>query len=596
MKRTKGAGIAAAGVAAAIAVSGFTGQTAFADEATPTPSTNPSTTQDQTGTDSTTQTVAQDQTIQEAEQTYSDAKDAAEQAAADAGGVTADTVAAADQAKIDADAANEAAQQAKTEADAKASEADAALSDAKDTQSAAASELADAQQKQADAQQAVEDAQAAVEQAQADLDAARNAQSDDAIKATQQYKDLQEAKAALAKAQADKASADQAVTDAETAADAANEALAKANQAVAAAQEKADAAATAANKDAAAQQAAQEELAKAKSILADAQQAAQDAQKTVEEKTAAKAQADKEAQEAAKALSDAEAALTDAQADLANKQTAAQEAQTALTAAQGDLKKAQDELAAVANTQHSTREFFESNGSTSAVSEIDTPGERNPQSGNTFTDKTVRDTTSEAFKQDATNLEYLDEAITIIENTNKLRRELGLPELKINDKLMAEAEINVNWSSTIMDHAYQEDGMENLAWNYGTEPLGEAYNSYFKRPTGWYYEEKATFDELAKNNTALSAALSKDGVDSFVDWAIRMQDLLGDNYGSVGHYVTFMNPFSLYTGAAFAPHANLDGHIYNDTENEFSSTRRPRAPIATPPLSTARFFKPLRTT
>ena|GEM_PF-5319772 len=229
----------------------------------------------------------------------------------------------------------------------------------------------------------------------------------------------------------------------------------------------------------------------------------------------------------------------------------------------------------MANTQHSTREFFESNGSTSAVSEIDTPGERNPQSGNTFTDKTVRDTTSEAFKQDATNLEYLDEAITIIENTNKLRRELGLPELKINDKLMAEAEINVNWSSTIMDHAYQEDGMENLAWNYGTEPLGEAYNSYFKRPTGWYYEEKATFDELAKNNTALSAALSKDGVDSFVDWAIRMQDLLGDNYGSVGHYVTFMNPFSLYTGAAFAPHANLDGHIYNDTENEIFFDKAP---------------------
>lgn len=166
MKRTKGAGIAAAGVAAAIAVSGFTGQTAFADEATPTPSTNPSTTQDQTGTDSTTQTVAQDQTIQEAEQTYSDAKDAAEQAAD-----------AADQAQADKDAADKAledATAASSQADADAKDkADAASQAAKDEQ--AAKDATDAAAQNAtDKAKALADAKQAQAEALADLAMARD--------------------------------------------------------------------------------------------------------------------------------------------------------------------------------------------------------------------------------------------------------------------------------------------------------------------------------------------------------------------------------------------------------------------------------------
>ena len=93
---------------------------------------------------------------------------------------------------------------------------------------------------------------------------------------------------------------------------------------------------------------------------------------------------------------------------------------------------------------------------------------------------------------DATNLENMQASITYMKECNEIRKQEGLPELKVSAWLMAVAQVNANHAKFNIGHAGVYITGENLAWGYG-----EA-NTDASPYRGWYDEEKAEY--LAGNH------------------------------------------------------------------------------------------------
>lgn len=93
---------------------------------------------------------------------------------------------------------------------------------------------------------------------------------------------------------------------------------------------------------------------------------------------------------------------------------------------------------------------------------------------------------------DATNLENMQASIAYMKECNEIRKQEGLPELKVSAWLMAVAQVNANHAKFNIGHAGVYITGENLAWGYG-----EA-NTDASPYRGWYDEEKAEY--LAGNN------------------------------------------------------------------------------------------------
>ena len=93
---------------------------------------------------------------------------------------------------------------------------------------------------------------------------------------------------------------------------------------------------------------------------------------------------------------------------------------------------------------------------------------------------------------DATNLENMQASIAYMKECNEIRKQEGLPELKVSAWLMAVAQVNANHAKFNIGHAGVYITGENLAWGYG-----EA-NTDASPYRGWYDEEKAEY--LAGNH------------------------------------------------------------------------------------------------
>ena len=93
---------------------------------------------------------------------------------------------------------------------------------------------------------------------------------------------------------------------------------------------------------------------------------------------------------------------------------------------------------------------------------------------------------------DATNLENMQASIAYMKECNEIRKQEGLPELKVSAWLMAVAQVNANHAKYNIEHTGVYVTGENLAWGYGD--ANTAASPY----RGWYDEEKAEY--LAGNN------------------------------------------------------------------------------------------------
>ena len=88
---------------------------------------------------------------------------------------------------------------------------------------------------------------------------------------------------------------------------------------------------------------------------------------------------------------------------------------------------------------------------------------------------------------DATSLENMQASIAYLKECNEIRKQEGLPELKVSAWLMAVAQVNANHAKYNIEHAGVYVTGENLAWGYGD--ANTAASPY----RGWYDEEKAEY-------------------------------------------------------------------------------------------------------
>lgn len=103
----------------------------------------------------------------------------------------------------------------------------------------------------------------------------------------------------------------------------------------------------------------------------------------------------------------------------------------------------------------------------------------------------LKDYTTLGGNDDATNTNYLNYVFDYIDECNKIRKDLGLNELKVSAYLMADAELNANYASKIHGHSGANvSSGENHAFGYGA---ANGENSPFR---GWYDEEKKIYDGL----------------------------------------------------------------------------------------------------
>ena len=93
------------------------------------------------------------------------------------------------------------------------------------------------------------------------------------------------------------------------------------------------------------------------------------------------------------------------------------------------------------NNKQGTKTFFQYLGADSAVELLSKPSD------------VLKDYTTLGGNDDATNTNYLNYVFDYIDECNKIRKDLGLNELKVSAYLMADAELNANYASKIHGHS-----------------------------------------------------------------------------------------------------------------------------------------------
>lgn len=122
--------------------------------------------------------------------------------------------------------------------------------------------------------------------------------------------------------------------------------------------------------------------------------------------------------------------------------------------------------------------------------------------------------------------------------------------------------VNANYSASYTNsHSKQFNVAENLAW--------DGYSSGSDPFSGWYYKEKAIYDEAAKTNTYNGVALPE-------NWqsmsGYQLSQANNAFYSKVGHYLNIINASSAYTGFAVTHHipAEATRNYKNTYAQEFS--------------------------
>lgn len=307
--------------------------------------------------------------------------------------------------------------------------------------------------------------QAAVDKAQADVDSFNQSDA------------LDTAKSDLAKAQTD---LETAKANAKTASDALTNAESDYNNAL---------------KDQASKQQAYDasitELENAKKALdsanetkANAQKAYDDSKRLVDEKADLIKDYEEAYKIAQQQVESAQQRVDKAQKDYDSGKSEKQIAQERLD----EFEKTNKELIEMFNNKQGTKTFFQYLGADSAVELLSKPSD------------VLKDYTTLGGNDDATNTNYLNYVFDYIDECNKIRKDLGLNELKVSAYLMADAELNANYASKIHGHSGANvSSGENHAFGYGA---ANGENSPFR---GWYDEEKKIYDGLDEKYKKLSA-------------------------------------------------------------------------------------------
>lgn len=339
--------------------------------------------------------------------------------------------------------------------------------------------------------------QAAVDKAQADVDSFNQSDA------------LDTAKKDLVKAQAD---LEAAKTNAQTASDALTNAESDYNNAL---------------KDQASKQEAYDasvnELDNANKALENANEAKTNAQQAYDKaKTLVNEKADliKDYEEAYKIaqqqVESAQQRVDKAQKDYDSGKSEKQIAQERLD----EFEKTNKELIEMFNNKQGTKTFFQYLGADSAVELLSKPSD------------VLKDYTTLGGNDDATNTNYLNYVFDYIDECNKIRKDLGLNELKVSAYLMADAELNANYAAVKRGHSGANvSSGENHAFGYGA---ANGKNSPFR---GWYDKEKKIYDGLDEKYKKLTA--------------FQLYKTYPDVYMTVGHYLNIVDPSSTVTGFAF---------------------------------------------
>lgn len=166
--------------------------------------------------------------------------------------------------------------------------------------------------------------------------------------------------------------------------------------------------------------------------------------------------------------------------------------------------------------------FFEAMGADDAVAELHTDyryDEEDEVTGQTG--YRIADDTRIGAANDATHLDNMKAAIEWLPEANELRVSEGRDALPVTDALMAQAQVNINWSQQL-PRGHSGNGWDNLSWN--------AENPF----DGWFHEERPKYFE-AKDQ----------GQDPFAAGA--------------GHYMALVNPQMRATGFA----VNTEEFLYH---------------------------------
>lgn len=185
-----------------------------------------------------------------------------------------------------------------------------------------------------------------------------------------------------------------------------------------------------------------------------------------------------------------------------------------------EFEKTNKELIDLFRNREGTKTFFQYLKADSAVELLSNPG------------SVLKDYTTLGGNDDATNTNYLNYVFDYIDECNKIRKDLGLNELKVSAYLMADAELNANYAAVKRGHSGANvSGGENHAFGYGA---ANGNDSPFR---GWYDKEKKIYDGLDEKYKKLTA--------------FQLYKTYPDVYMTVGHYLNIVDPSSTVTGFAF---------------------------------------------
>ena len=151
-----------------------------------------------------------------------------------------------------------------------------------------------------------------------------------------------------------------------------------------------------------------------------------------------------------------------------------------------------------------------------------------------------RDHMSKGDPNDATSLSNMKESIQWLKRCNEIRASIGLSALQVNYTLMAMAQVNASYSASYTNsHSKQFNIGENLAWS--------SYDNGYDPFDGWYYHEKAIYDEAAKTGTYNGKDLPS-GWQSMSGY--QLYQVAPELYQNIGHYLNIIDPSYNYAGYA----------------------------------------------
>ena len=147
--------------------------------------------------------------------------------------------------------------------------------------------------------------------------------------------------------------------------------------------------------------------------------------------------------------------------------------------------------------------------------------------------------------QSATSLENMKKSFDYIRQSNELRTSLGLSELSVTNEMMLYAQLDMDYSDSVIGHAQQFQAAENLYWGTA-DPFA-----------GWYDQEKEIYE---------AALVETDGTGNLLypDLATYVESMnlnaIQTNYYQlflkIGHYLNLINYKYKCTGFAYRDAVN----------------------------------------